>query len=119
MSYSRYSFAEAVFLFAILLTIYFLPEKFIFGNESLCLLKNTLGIECPGCGMTRAVYCLLHGRIEESLSYNIGIVPLVLAGIYYLVSRFRKGNKIVGRLVYAALPVTLLLQYGIRLISAS
>lgn len=41
-----------------------------------CFFSNVLGIYCPGCGGTRAVYALLHGRFIASLWYH----PLVPYG---------------------------------------
>lgn len=38
-----------------------------------CLFHLLTGLYCPGCGGTRAVWYLLHGRIFESIRYH----PLV------------------------------------------
>ena len=54
-----------------------------------CLLYNATGIYCAGCGATRALYALLHGRVLEALHDNalfVAVLPLVLyvAGSYAL-----------------------------------
>ncbi|WP_432800356.1 DUF2752 domain-containing protein [Poriferisphaera sp. WC338] len=36
-----------------------------------CPLPTTIGIDCPGCGLTRSVISLLHGRIWVSLSEHL------------------------------------------------
>ena len=39
------------------------------------------GRECPGCGITRAVSCCLHGEFERATEFNLGVVvvfPLLL-----------------------------------------
>lgn len=41
-----------------------------------CFFSNVLGIYCPGCGGTRAVYALMHGRFLESIWCH----PLVFYG---------------------------------------
>ena len=33
-----------------------------------CLLYNTTGIYCAGCGATRAIHALLHGRVLDRKS---------------------------------------------------
>ncbi|MBP5531121.1 MAG: DUF2752 domain-containing protein [Lentisphaeria bacterium] len=33
------------------------------------------GLYCPGCGNTRALSALLHGRIGESLRNNLLLIP--------------------------------------------
>ena len=35
-----------------------------------CLFHRLTGLECPGCGMTRATYAALHGRFGEALRFN-------------------------------------------------
>jgi hypothetical protein len=39
----------------------------------LCPLASTLGIPCPGCGLTRATLSLLHGDVRTALRFH----PLV------------------------------------------
>lgn len=46
-----------------------------------CILLSTVGIQCPGCGGTRAMYSLLQGDVAASLAMN----PLVIAGYLALV----------------------------------
>src|SRR5271155_3623218 len=46
-----------------------------------CLLYNATGIYCAGCGATRAMYALLHGRVIEALHDNalfVAALPLLL-----------------------------------------
>jgi hypothetical protein len=54
-----------------------------------CLLYNATGLYCAGCGATRAVYALLHGRLLDALHDNVLFVaalPLILyvAGAHVL-----------------------------------
>ena len=41
-----------------------------------CFFSNVLGFYCPGCGGTRAVYALVHGRFLKAVWYH----PLVPYG---------------------------------------
>src|SRR5580700_3882658 len=46
-----------------------------------CLLYNATGIYCAGCGATRAIHALLHGRVLEALHDNalfVAALPLIL-----------------------------------------
>jgi len=36
-----------------------------------CLLYNATGIYCAGCGATRALHALLHGRVLQALHDNV------------------------------------------------
>lgn len=64
--------------------LYLLPERIFaspFGTSDLCMLRQIFDIPCPGCGMTRSFYYLLHADIEKSMHYNksgIFIVPILL-----------------------------------------
>ncbi len=42
-----------------------------------CVFHDMTGLWCPGCGLTRGTYQLLHGHIGAALSYNI-FTPVVL-----------------------------------------
>ncbi len=42
--------------------------------ESICLFKLLTGHNCPGCGITRAIVCVLKGNFSQAFNYN----PLVI-----------------------------------------
>lgn len=45
-----------------------------------CLSKTLLGLECWGCGMTRAVLAFLHGDFAAAWDHNpryVVVVPLI------------------------------------------
>jgi hypothetical protein len=46
-----------------------------------CPFRLLTGLQCPGCGVQRAAYALLHGHLTEALRYNLF---LVYAGPYAL-----------------------------------
>jgi hypothetical protein len=35
-----------------------------------CLVKMTTGLDCPGCGGTRAFYYLMHGNLPEAVRHH-------------------------------------------------
>jgi hypothetical protein len=52
-----------------------------------CFFYQTTGLYCAGCGATRALHALLHGRMAEALHDNVLFVSLLpfvlaLAGFY-------------------------------------
>lgn len=57
----------------------FLFLKIVLPNmpERPCIIFEYLGVYCPGCGGTRAVIQLLHGRFLKSVWYH----PLVMYGV--------------------------------------
>ena len=69
-----------------------------------CPLLHYLGIECPGCGGTRAMYSLLHGDVATSIAMN----PIVIAGYLALAIALvgivmgRRGAERVSRWLYWA-----------------
>ncbi|MFD1324644.1 DUF2752 domain-containing protein [Micromonospora sonneratiae] len=48
-----------------------------------CLLKMTTGLDCPGCGGTRAMWFLLHGDVGAAARHHILFV-FVLPFLLYL-----------------------------------
>ena len=67
--------------FAILLLLFagYYAFSYAIGARTLCFFKNTFGMPCPGCGITRATYYLSQGDIAKVLYYN----PLIFLVIPY------------------------------------
>ncbi len=85
-----------------------------------CVFHQMTGLWCPGCGLTRGTYELLHGHIGSAFGYNIftplALVAIVVAWMAWLrVSWGRPAFRMppwAGRWVVIALPV-LIIVYGV------
>ena len=63
-----------------------------------CLFHEMTGLYCPGCGSTRALYCLLHGELHEALRDNaLVVLALPLLGVILLARAFRRRPPIATR----------------------
>jgi hypothetical protein len=79
----RVGFAPPLLLLAFLAPLPAGTEGHIAGLPSLCGFHNLTGLPCPGCGITRAVVCLAHGRILEAVVYH-PLSPLVFAALVFV-----------------------------------
>ena len=52
------------------LTLITIPTSWLEERRSVCLFRNLFGIRCPGCGMVKAISCILHGDLEKAFHYN-------------------------------------------------
>jgi hypothetical protein len=52
------------------LVLLLLPADFFDQGQSLCLSKLLAGIECQGCGMTRAIMHLIHLDVAGAAGFN-------------------------------------------------
>jgi hypothetical protein len=57
-----------------------------------CLLHNTTGLLCWGCGGQRALHQLLHGNFKEAFRLNALVFPVVTLLAYVLISELTKQN---------------------------
>ncbi|TAK57620.1 MAG: DUF2752 domain-containing protein [Bacteroidetes bacterium] len=74
-------------------TVAIIPTELLAHTQAVCLFKNTLGAECLGCGMTRAVSLALHGELAAALAYNplvVVVLPLIVGGMVWCAGRLRK-----------------------------
>lgn len=65
-----------------------------------CLFHRLTGLECAGCGMTRAVYAALHGHVAEAFRFNpLGMVllPAALLGIGLELAGWVRGSPLPWR----------------------
>jgi hypothetical protein len=82
----------AVTALGVAATIFFFnpaAQKFYPG----CTFHKMTGLNCPGCGMTRAAYALLHGQFSTALRDNalfvFALAALAIRGAWFAVKRIR------------------------------
>ena len=82
-----------------------------------CPIHLWLGIECPGCGATRALAALLHGRLSEAMHLNALFVALLPCAFGFAAESYRRALRAGGEFrwpqppagaVYGALAAALL-----------
>lgn len=86
-----------------------------------CPLKAMTGIDCPGCGMQRAVIKLLEGDIEGSIAMNPTVIPFMFLMIFLLLHlkfQFKHGARILTYL-YIASAVILVVNYIFKWINGT
>ncbi len=62
-----------------------------------CLFHRLTGLDCPGCGMTRATHAALHGRLMEAFRFNpLGMIllPVLLAWLAAMLPAWLRGRPI-------------------------
>ena len=68
--------------------VLFPPEQY--GFYPVCPVYRYLHVLCPGCGATRALAALLHGRVGEALRLNWLIVMSLLVCAGYAAAGYRR-----------------------------
>jgi hypothetical protein len=63
------------------------------GLYPVCHFHQLTGLNCPGCGMTRAIYALLHGEVATAWRDNALLMGLLLwgflRGVWFGLNRLR------------------------------
>jgi hypothetical protein len=78
----------AIVTFAIVFLLRFPPGHYSFYPK--CPIYEYLHLECPGCGATRALAALLHGRLVEAFHFNaLVILGLPVAAAYAILGYCR------------------------------
>ena len=68
-------------LVVFLLTLYYFYDPVTTLWTPKCVFKVATGLQCPGCGIQRALHALLQGRFLEAIHYNYF---LLFSGPYIL-----------------------------------
>jgi hypothetical protein len=55
-----------------------------------CTFKEITGLDCPGCGLTRAMHALLTGHPLTALDHNIFVLLIVPIALYMYVKWFSR-----------------------------
>jgi hypothetical protein len=81
----------------------------------VCQFHRLTGLNCPGCGATRALYALLHGDFSTALRDNvllvISIPMFALRGGWFALNRMRGRPN--GRFFPPSLLIPLLVVLGV------
>lgn len=83
-----------------------------------CLNKMIFGIDCPGCGMQRALALLFQGDFQAAFELYPPVytaLPLVLSALFLLNRRFKIGPKVV--LITGIIhSITVLIAYAVKML---
>lgn len=71
--------------------LYFLFFRYIL--HSICPVVLTIGIPCPGCGMTRAAFCVLRLDFACAWETHPFIFPIILLAAVFCWNRYVRGRE--------------------------
>jgi hypothetical protein len=105
-------------IFVSLVIIAIIPPEILFDEtQVVCIHYYLFGIQCPLCGMTRAVYQFTHFQFASAFNYNIivALLPLYL-GIDISTLFFRqKWLVLIRKTVVALILAGLIILYAFRI----
>ena len=89
-----------VILLSLPIAISLISLKTLNNLPSVCLYKRFFGLECWGCGMTRAIISVVNGNFKDAIEYNwrvLIVFPLLLyiyfLNIYKVYKKIKKLNQ--------------------------
>jgi len=90
-------------------------------HQQPCFYKKTFGIDCPGCGMQRAIIELLKGNFIESFKEYPALIPIVFVIsflILHLIFKFKKGAFII-KISFIFTCAIIVINYVIKVINSN
>lgn len=79
----------SIFIFVIL--IYYLILLIL---DMTCPIKDLLGISCPGCGMSRALFNAIQFKFDKAFYYHPLWIVLPICVIILMISHYKNKKKI-------------------------
>ncbi|HNW97866.1 MAG TPA: DUF2752 domain-containing protein [Bacteroidales bacterium] len=84
-----------------------------------CFYHKYLGVDCPGCGMQRALIELLRGNLIESLKMYPALIPIIfILGylIFHLIYKFRNGANVL-KISFIFTSIIIVINFVVKLIN--
>jgi hypothetical protein len=72
-----------------------------------CPIRQLLGIDCPGCGATRALAALLHGHLHDAIRLNALFILLLPFALAFAFESYRRAFR-PGRFLWPQPPASAL-----------
>jgi hypothetical protein len=88
MNFSRIkhiNYKNIILLFAYIILpiiLFFIPLEWLNKQHSICLIKNIFGVECYGCGITRAIISGVQLDFNKAIEYNKMVIIVLPLFIY-------------------------------------
>jgi len=79
-------YLKFVGLVAFPILLYLIPLDWLNRQHSICLIKNIFGVECFGCGITRAIISAIQFNFTKAYMFN-HLVIIVLPILIYVWSK--------------------------------
>lgn len=70
--------------------LYFMMHRLF---DAFCPSILIAGFPCPGCGMTRALLCLLRGQAARAWALNPAAVFWMIWAVWFAVERYVRGRR--------------------------
>lgn len=102
----------------VLLALFFLSESkgvinWLQNHLLLCPFKQTLGIDCPGCGIQRSILELMQGNFIASFKLypaTLPIIALFMFTIVHLKFDFKNGAFFI-KMLYIGITLIIVINY--------
>jgi hypothetical protein len=78
------------FYFIFPVVLFFIPLDWLNKQHTICLVKNIFGVNCFGCGITRAVISGIQLDFNKSFEFNKMVVIVLPMLIYVWYTRIKK-----------------------------
>jgi hypothetical protein len=76
--------------------LYLIPLDWLTKQHTICLIKNIFGVECFGCGITRAIISGIQLDFIKAFEYNKMIIIVLPLFIYEWFKKLKLIYKKVG-----------------------
>jgi hypothetical protein len=110
----RYFFVLTIITAIIIL--YYMPEtlfKSDLNEYSYCIHKQIFGINCPGCGLTRAIFYFIHFEYKKAILLNPTVVIAILTITGELLYQLKQNERLrkIRFILYLSFCISLLTHY--------